>query len=123
MMGKRTTKVTIYHLGANGYERNVYDGCFWEDDQAAKIAKTGLSSADSLYVSIPLNNAPNLEINKGKDYIIQGEIDVEFDNTSQAVQSASLKALKASHEVFTITTVSKKNHGSPRMHHWEIGGK
>ena len=122
-MGKRTTKVTIYHQGANGFERNVYDGCFWEDDQAAKIAKTGISSSDSLYVSIPLKNAPSLEINKTKDYIVKGESDIEFDNTSQTTQSASLKALKASYEVLTITTVSKKDHGSPRMHHWEVGGK
>lgn len=123
MMGKRTTKVTIYHLGANGYERNVHDGCFWEDDLAAKIAKTGLSSADSLYVSIPLNNASNLEVKKGKDYIVKGEIDFKFDNTSPATISSSLLSLKALHEVFTITTVSKKDHGSPRMHHWEVGGK
>lgn len=122
-MGKQTTKITIYHQGANGFERSVYDGCFWEDDQAAKIAKTGISSADSLYVSIPLKNSPNLEVNKTKDYIVKGEVDFEFDNTSQTTQSASLKTLKASYEVFTITTVSKKDHGSPRMHHWEVGGK
>lgn len=120
---KNTTKVTIYHLGASGYERTVYDGCFWEDDQAAKIAKTGLQNADSLYISIPIKNAPNLTVNKGKDYVIKGESVEEINNTSQSTQSASIKALKSTYEVFTINSYSKKDHGSPRMHHWELSGK
>jgi len=118
---KNTTKVTIYHLGT-AWTRAVYDGAFWDDDQASKIAKTGLASADRLYVSIPLANAPNLDINKGKDYIVKGECALTIDSTSQASISASIKSLQSA-GAFLITTVSKKDHGSKRMHHWELGGK
>jgi hypothetical protein len=122
-MAKRTTNVTIYHFEDNKYIRSVYDRCFWEDDQAASIIKTGLSSADSLYVSIPMSEAPDLVISKGKDLIVHGDIAFEIDNTSQATQSTSLKALKAENDVFTISSFSKKDHGSTRMRHWELSGK
>ncbi len=124
-MGKATVNTTIYHYDndARTYTRTVYSGCFWDDDLAANVAKTGLLNADSLYVSIPLNNAPELNINKGKDLIIKGDIDTDIDNSSQSLQAAAVKALKAAYEVFTITSVTLKNHGSGRLHHWELGGK
>ncbi len=122
-MTKRTTKVTIYHLKDKKYVRNVYDKCFWEDDQAARITKTGLSSVDSVYVSIPMTEAPNLIITKTKDLIVQGEITIEIDNTSEATQSASLKTLNSNYLVYAIKSFSKKDHGSPRMRHWELSGK
>ncbi|MFV0344213.1 MAG: DUF6751 family protein [Anaerocolumna sp.] len=122
-MAKRTTKVTIYHLKEKKYKRNVYDKCFWEDDQAARITKTGLSSVASLYVSIPLTEAPDLIITKTKDFIVQGEVTFEIDNTTEATQSASLKTLNTNYLVYTINSFSKKDHGSPRMRHWELSGK
>jgi hypothetical protein len=120
---KNTVKVTIFHLGANGYEKNVYDKCFWDEDQATAIKKSGLSSVDSLYVSIPYSEAQSLDINKGNDYILQGETTLEIDNTTQQTQSNSIKLLKASHNVLTISAGSLKNHGSKRMWHWELSGK
>ena len=122
-MGKQTVKVTVFHLGLNGYEKNVYDKCFWDEDQATAIKKSGLASVDSLYVSIPYSVAQRLEINKGKDYIIQGETTLGIDNTSQATQSTSIKELKANHNLLTLSAVSLKNHGSKRMWHWELSGK
>ena len=120
---KNTTKVTIYHkVTSSSWTKTVYDGAFWDDDQAAKIAKTGISSADRLYVSIPLTKAPNLDINKGNDYIVRGECPLTIDTTSQTTISASVKTIQSA-GAFLITTVSKKDHGSPRMHHWELGGK
>lgn len=123
IMAKRTIKVTIYHFEDNRYIRSVYDRCFWDEDQAANIKKTGLASVDSLYVSIPLSEAPYLKINKGKDLIVSSEISFEVDNTSQSTQASSLKTLKSSHEIFTINAYSKKDHGSPRSRHWELSGK
>jgi hypothetical protein len=122
-MAKKTTNVTIYHFEDNKYLRSVYDHCFWEEDQAANIKKSGLTSIDSLYVSIPLSEAQTLVIKKGKDLIINGDVNFEFDNTSQATQSSSLNNLRANHDVFTINSYSKKDHGSPRMRHWELSGK
>lgn len=120
---KKTVKVTIFHLGASGFTKAVYDKCFWDEDQATAIKKSGLASVDSLYVSIPYSVVQSLEINKGKDYIIQGETTLEIDNTSQATQSTSIKELKAKHNLLTLSAGSLKNHGSKRMWHWELSGK
>lgn len=122
-MGKQTVKVTIFHLGSKGYEKTVYDKCFWDEDQATAIKKSGLASVDSLYVSIPYSVVQSLEINKGKDYIIQGETLLEIDNTSEKTQSTSIKELKANHNLLTLSAGSLKNHGSKRMWHWELSGK
>ncbi|WP_455715336.1 DUF6751 family protein [Anaerosporobacter sp.] len=122
-MGKQTEKVTIFHLGSNGYEKSVYAKCFWDEDQATAIKKSGLASVDSLYVSIPYSVVQSLEINKGKDYIIQGETLLEIDNTSEKTQSTSIKELKANHNLLTLSAGSLKNHGSKRMWHWELSGK
>lgn len=120
---KNTVKVTIFHLGNNGYKKNVYDKCFWDEDQASAIKKSGLTSVDSLYVSIPYSVVHNLEINKGKDYIMQGETALEIDNTTEKTQSDGIKELKAKHNLLTISAGSLKNHGSKRMWHWELSGK
>ncbi|WP_167957962.1 DUF6751 family protein [Anaerosporobacter faecicola] len=121
---KNTVKVTIFHQGADSkYTKAVYDHCFWDEDQAQAIKKSGLSSVDSLYVSIPYTTVQSLDITKGKDYIIKGETDIIYDNTSQSTQSASLKDLKASHNVFTLNSISLKNHGSRKLWHWELSGK
>lgn len=123
-MGKQTTDITIFHLDGTNYVKNVYHGCFWEEDQAAAIKKSGLSSVDSLYISIPYNtDTENLCICKAKDLAIQGEVLETIDNTSQATQSTSIKALKSSHDVFVISSSAKKCHGSRRMWHWELSGK
>lgn len=120
---KRTTSITIYHKIGTSYVREVYHKCFWDEDKASNIKKSGLASVDSLYISMPLSAAPNLTINNGKDLVIKGEIEDEFENTTEQTQSNSLKALKEKHQVFTINAHSKKDHGSPRVHHWEISGK
>lgn len=120
---KNTIKVTIFHLNGANYEKKVYSKCFWDEDQAQAIKKSGLASVDSLYVSIPYSVANSVPFTKGKDYIIQGETDLEIDNTSQKTQSEGITALKARCNLFTINSTSLKNHGSKRMWHWELSGK
>ena len=121
---KNTTAITIYHKGADGkYTRKVIQGCFWDDDQQASIAKTGISNADRLYISIPYRECESLMINKSNDLVIKGDVVTEIDNTSSSSISTSIKTLKAEHEVFTLTSCSFKNHGSRRMWHYELSGK
>lgn len=123
-MGKQTVDVTIFHQGADGnYSKTEYAQCFWDEDQAQAIIKTGLSNADSLYISIPYTVTQSLEITKGKDYIIKGKTTLTINNTSQSTQSSSLKTLKASHNVFTLSSSSLKDHGSRKLWHWELSGK
>lgn len=115
---KRTTDITIYHLNGTVFDREVYRNCFWEDDQAGSTRNTGIKDSDRLYISIPLSDAPDLKINKNKDYVVKGVCEYEL-----VTGSTSLKGLQAITDVFTLTTIALKDHGSPRMHHWELGGK
>lgn len=120
---KKNVDITVFHVENGKYSKQEYSDCFWDADQAANIRKTGITNVDSLYISIPLANAPNLKIAKAKDIVIQGKVDDEIDNTSQETQSISLKALNRKYECFTVNSYSKKDHGSPRMHHWELSCK
>lgn len=120
-MGKQTVTVTILHTDGTGYRKAEYSGCFWEEDQQARIVKTGLASADSLYISIPWQDG--FVITKGKDKAVLGTITEEVDNTSSATVSASIKQITNAHEVFTLTSCSPHNHGSKRMWHYELSGK
>lgn len=115
--------ITLIHVENRQYVKQVYEDCFWDCDQSANIIKTGLTNIDSLYVSIPLAKAQNLKISNCKDFVIQGEIIESIDNTSEETQSASLKAIRNKYECFTVNSYSKKDHGSPRMHHWELSCK
>lgn len=120
---KQTVDITIFHFDGKDYIKRKCNKCFWEEDQATNIKKSGLSSIDSLYVSIPYFQAEDLTVFKGKDLIVQGNIEELIDNTSQQTQASSIKQIKASHEVFTINSVSRKCNGSKRMWHWELSGK
>lgn len=107
-----------------GYTRKVIQGVFWQEVKQSNIEKTGLASADSVKVFIPAENAPEgLRFNTGKDLIIKGVVETEFDNTSVQTISASLTALKASHDVYTVSVADGKLYGSQRMQHYQIMAK
>lgn len=107
-----------------GYTRQVIRGVFWQEVKQSTIEKTGLASADSVKVFIPAENAPEgLRFNTSKDLIIKGVVETEFDNTSVQTISASLTALKASHDVYTVSVADGKLYGSQRMQHYQIMAK
>ena len=107
-----------------GYTRKVIKGVFWQEVKQSNIEKTGLTSADSIKVFIPSSSAPDgLELTTSKDMIIKGVIETEIDNTSAQTISASVTALKAEHDVYTITVADGKLYGSPMMQHYQIMGR
>ena len=117
--------MTLYSCGKDGkYTRKVINKVFWQEVKQSNVEKTGLTSADSLKVFIPVNSTPDgLDFTTSKDLVVKGEVLTEFDNTSQATISASLIALKASHDVYTVTIADGKLYGSPGMQHYQISGK
>lgn len=117
--------MTLYSCSKDGkYTRKVIQKVFWQEVKQSNIDKTGLTSADSLKVFIPASSAPDgLDFTTSKDLVIKGEVLTEFDNTSQATISASLTALKATHDVYTVTVADGKLYGSQNMQHYQISGK
>lgn len=115
--------MTLYHLRENGYERKEILNVWWEHSKISNTEKTGMVNADAVTVLIPLSSAPTLLIETGKDLVVKGICDFEFDNASQASQSASLKQLKQDREVFTVNAFDPLLFGSADMQHYELSCK
>lgn len=117
--------MTLYSCSKDGkYTRKVIHKVFWQEVKQSNIDKIGLTSADSLKVFIPASSATDgLDFATSKDLVVKGEVLTEFDNTSQATISASLTALKASHDVYTVTVADGKLYGSQIMQHYQISGR
>jgi hypothetical protein len=117
--------MTLYSCGSDGkYTRRIINDVFWQEVKQSNVEKIGLTSADSLKVFIPSSSAPNgLDFTTSKDLVIKGGVLMEFNNTSQSTISASLTALKAAHDVYTVTVADGKLYGSQNMQHYQISGR
>ena len=117
--------MTLYSCSKDGkYTRKVIRNVFWQEVKQSLIEKTGLTSSDSIKVFIPVGSTPDgLNVTTSKDLVINGEVLTEFNNTSPQTISASLTALKAVHNVYTVTVADEKLYGSTTMRHYQISGR
>ena len=120
---KPNADITLYHFADGKYTRQVIKGVYWFAVKQSNVIKSGLTSADSVSIHIPITSVDNLEITTSKDLVISGIIDMEIDNTSQQTQSASLRTLNEAHDVFTVTAFDPKLYGSRRLQHYELSCK
>lgn len=116
------TDITIYHRYVNpdtrldAYSRHTVSQALWEACKAVNVIKSGLDEADSFRVYIPYTSAPDLAVSPG-DIIARGIIETEI------TADFPVSKLQESHECMTVTSVDKKDYGSPALWHYEIGGK
>lgn len=89
--------------------RNV----FWDSSQGANIIKSGMSTADSVTVFVPLANI-SIEPKTG-DYIVKGIIQEEFTKITDLTKNYA--------DAHQLTSVDKKDFGSKHMQHYELYGK
>ncbi len=117
--------MTLYSCSKDGkYTRTVINKVFWQESKQSNIEKIGLVTADSIKIFIPASSAPNgLKFTTGRDIVVKGVIEFEFDNTSSATVGTSLTALKTSNEVYTITVADAKLYGSQSMQHYQLSCK
>jgi hypothetical protein len=114
---------TVYFNRNGQYIRQAISNVFWSDSKQSNVLKTGLTSADSVKVLIPIESANNLDFTTGKDLIIKGLVSYDFNNTSPQLISESLKYLNANYSVHTITIADDKRYGSPNMQHYKLSCK
>ena len=114
--------MTLYHWNGSGYDRKVVERIFWDNSKISNITKTGRIDADTVKILIPVSSAV-LSVTTGKDLVVKGKCEAEFDNTSQATISESVRKLKAEQEVFTVNSFDEKLYGSLRMQHYELSCK
>lgn len=116
--GMHSHNCTIYLKQSEGvYARQVVEGVHWEDTRGANFNRTGVSSVDSVTVSIPLEKA-NLDAwgPSSAGYIVRGIWDDEI------LDAAGLKSFLAK-KPFTITSVAKHDYSIVIGNHWKVGAK
>lgn len=119
---------TLYLYSKEGkaekYTRFPVEEVYWEDVEQATFMKTGQRNACSVLLAIPLESlAEPVKLTRGKDLVVKGIVTDEIDCSSQETMSKSLAALKAVHELLTVTTVDERLYGSESMQHYELSCK
>lgn len=119
---------TLYLYSKEGkaekYTRFPVEEVYWEDVEQATFLKTGQRNACSVLLVIPLESLSEpVNFTRGKDLVIKGIVTDEIDCNSQEAMSKSLAALKAAHELLTVTTVDERLYGSESMQHYELSCK
>ena len=119
---------TLYLYSKEGkaekYTRFPVEEVYWEDVEQATFLKTGQRNACSVLLVIPLESLSEpVNFTRGKDLVVKGIVTDEIDCSSQETMSKSLAALKAAHELLTVTTVDERLYGSESMQHYELSCK
>ena len=119
---------TLYLYSKEGkaekYTRFPVEEVYWEDVEQATFLKTGQRNACSVLLVIPLESLSEpVNFTRGKDLAVKGIVKDEIDCSSQETMSKSLAALKAAHELLTVTTVDERLYGSESMQHYELSCK
>ncbi len=107
---------TLY-LSSMNYQAVIIDHCFLTHRKIAATARTGLDYSESAFCMI--NGNSSLSFNEGKDFLVEGVCDFQFDNTSGKTQSDSIKELIGL-GAHTVMMADWKGYGRKGMRHWEI---
>lgn len=108
------------------WKRTQLKGVFWNNTKAANVNKSGMESADSVNVLIPLSLSngfiePKSFIGEVGTWTLQpgdkiclGLIETDYTKITDLEKEHS--------NVHDITKVDKKDFGSQYMRHWKVGG-
>lgn len=120
--------ITFYLCEKEGkldkFKRQVVKNVYWEDVDNVTFLKTGQRGSCMALIMVPLSSLEGVvNFAKGKDLMVKGVIDFEFDNTSQATISEGIVKLKTNHKVLTLVSVDERLYGSKSVQHYELTGK
>lgn len=122
------SNITLYLCTKEGklekFTRRAVKNVYWEDVEHSTFIKTGQRGSCTALVMIPLSSLGGaINLTKGKDLIVKGVIDFEFDNTSQATIAEGIAKLKTNHKALTLVSVDERLYGSKSVQHYELTGK
>lgn len=120
--------ITLYLCTKEGklekFTRQVVKNVYWEDVEYSTFIKTGQRGSCTALVILPLSSLEGaINFTKGKDLMIKGVVDFEFDNTSQATIAEGIAKLKTNHKALTLVSVDERLYGSKSVQHYELTGK
>lgn len=122
------SNITLYLCTKEGklekFTRRVVKNVYWEDVEHSTFIKTGQRGSCTALVMLPFSSVGKaINLTKGKDLIVKGVIDFEFDNTSQATIAEGIAKLKTNHKALTLVSVDERLYGSKSVQHYELTGK
>lgn len=120
--------ITLYLCAKEGklekFTRQVVKNVYWEDVEHSTFIKTGQRGSCTALVILPFSSVGKaINLTKGKDLIVKGVIDFEFDNTSQATIAEGIAKLKTNYKALTLVSVDERLYGSKSVQHYELTGK
>lgn len=120
--------ITLYLCSKEGklekFTKQVVKNVYWEDVEHSTFIKTGQRGSCTALVMIPLSSLEGaINFTKGKDLMVKGVIDFEFDNTSQATIAEGIAKLKTNYKTLTIVSLDERLYGSKSVQHYELTGK
>lgn len=104
------TICTVWHKQPDGAYITQHYPCWWQDNEAENIAKTGKTDVDRAMIHMPLSAV----VDKS-DYIAKSDIDLDV--------TASVTDLIKAVSPLKISTVARKDYGSKHMQHTEVTAK
>lgn len=120
--------ITLYLCAREGkldkFKRQVVKNVYWEDVDNATFLKIGQRGSCTALVIVPLSSLDGaFNFTKGKDLMVKGVIDFEFDNASQATIAEGMARLKTNYKALTLVSVDERLYGSNSVRHYELTGK
>lgn len=123
MITNESCTVYCYNKSTKGYDRYLIPECFWDEVKSSNVVKSGLTTADSIFVYIPGLYAQSAPKTANKDYIVKGECSFEFNNDTQQSVSQSVIELKSNNDVYIVSSIDYKLYGGKELQHIKISAK
>nr|DAU12371.1 MAG TPA: hypothetical protein [Caudoviricetes sp.] len=122
------SNITLYLCTKEGklekFTRQVVKNVYWEDVEHSTFIKTGQRGSCTALVMLPFSSVGKaINLTKGKDLMVKGVVDFEFDNTSQATIAEGIARLKTNYKALTLVSVDERLYGSKSVQHYELTGK
>ncbi len=113
--------ITLYRKTDTVYIRSVIENVFWDETSTSDWGKSGMTTTHPITLFIPISSVTeNIEFKDGYDFIVKGVSTFEFDNTSEATKSSSLRNLKNLNNVYSVVEADYKSFGSLNMQHYKL---
>ena len=109
--------ITVYRIqDGGGFERCFIPECFASENKGASASQTGFADASAFVAYIPVKYAALAPQTAAKDIVVKGNCPIAFDNTSPKTISESLKALRASGDMYTVKSIGDRLYGFSLRH-------
>lgn len=122
---KTNTDITLYRYNAvtTGFDRIHIKAAFWQECKAANVLESGMQTADSTVVYIPIMFKDDAPSNCAKDMLVKGDCAFVFDNSNAKSISDSLKQFKAERSFVTVSSIDTKDYGTANLQHIKISAR